>query len=102
MRSSLHYYTIVIRSIPWCNSIGWLLRAQSPRMSDCNEAADASQSGNGTTIQQRSEENLRMDRKSMWIVTATMLAIAAVNGVAFPGRTSTHGREGKELRLPPL
>jgi hypothetical protein len=43
-----------------------------------------------------------MDRKSMRIVTATMLAIAAVNGVAFPGRTSTHGREGKELRLPPL
>jgi hypothetical protein len=38
--------------------------------------------GNEITIKKRSEEDLRMNRKGIWIVAAAMLALAIVSGVA--------------------
>src|ERR1700719_48519 len=53
-------------------------------MSDSPEAPDAGESGTETAIKKRNKEDLRMNRKSMWIVATMMLAI--VSGVAVSGQ----------------
>jgi cytochrome P460 len=50
--------------------------------SDCPEAIGTGKSGDEIVIKNRNQEDLRMNRKSMWIVATTTLALAVVSGVA--------------------